>query len=84
MILSQFRSLFTESITLFEDTRVVWKFPNGYGASLVRSATRTEVAVLYGVSICYDSPITSDIIPVFSFEEVEVILEKIQLLEGDK
>lgn len=70
-------------------------FPNGYGISVVRFMTiagiygsytdnenEWEVAVLkrnYG--ICYDTPITDDVIGHLSDEEVTEVMQKIQQLD---
>ena len=62
-------------------------FDNGYGASVVRHAYSYggriglyELAVLKDGSICYDTPITSDVIGYLRPEDVTDVMEKIQKL----
>ena len=68
--------------------RTLLFFKNGYGISVVQIAyTRTwEVAVLKGVDsgwdICYNTPITSDVIVCVDPVEVENIMIQIQELEN--
>ena len=68
--------------------RTLLFFKNGYGISVVQIAyTRTwEVAVLKGVDsgwdICYNTPITSDVIVCADHVEVENIMIQIQELEN--
>lgn len=64
-------------------------FPNGYGASIVKyglpfsvRSDEWELAVIERCSsgdwhLCYDTPITDDVIPDLTGEEVCEILEKI-------
>jgi hypothetical protein len=84
MMLSKFRNLFAENVVLAEEFRVTWEFPNGYGANLIHTHTGVEVVVSHGVRVCYDSPVATGEILVSTLDEVEVILEKIQLIEEDK
>ena len=64
-----------------------YAFSNGYGASVV-SNQRTyggseglwELAVLKGENICYDTPITDDVLGWLTEEEVESTLDKIEAL----
>ena len=63
-------------------------FPNGYGISVVRNVlSRTtvdtwEIAILKGTEsdydLCYDTPITNDVIGYCSEEEVSNIMKQIQ------
>ena len=68
--------------------RAILFFKNGYGISVVQTAyTRTwEVAVLKGNDkvwdICYNTPITSDVIVCADPVEVENIMIQIQELEN--
>ena len=71
-------------------------FPNGYGVSVIQFTTPYgsgsygaeeglyELAVLKGVeedwNICYDTPITDDVLGYQSEEEVEVLLCEIENL----
>ena len=62
-------------------------FDNGYGVSVVRTpfsyGGKTglyELAVLKDGSICYDTPITSDVIGYLRPEDVTDVMEKIQKL----
>jgi hypothetical protein len=71
-------------------------FPNGYGVSVVQFTTPFgsgsygaqeglyELAVLKGVEedwkICYDTPITDDVLGYQSVEEIEIVLCKVENL----
>lgn len=71
-------------------------FPNGYGVSVIRFTTPFgsgsygaeeglyEVAILKGLEedweICYDTPITDDVLGHISEEEVEVLLYEVENL----
>lgn len=63
------------------------QFPNGYGYSVVRGRYtyggqdgKYELAVLKGDSICYDTPITSDVIGYLDSIEVTKLLQDIEAL----
>lgn len=67
-------------------------FDNGYGVSVVQSPYSYggceglyELAVLKGNkdswNLCYDTPITSDVIGYLSADEVKIITAKIKELE---
>ena len=66
----------------------VYSFPNGYGASVVcndmsygNKMGLFEVAVLDSDGrICYDSPITSDVLGFLDFCDVADVLNKIKAL----
>jgi len=65
-------------------------FPNGFGASVVRhSFTRGnrlglfEVAVLRGQDICYDTPLTQDVIGHQSWDQVCAVLDEIKALSEE-
>ena len=66
----------------------VYKFPNGYGASVIRhkgsygySKGLWELAVLNGEgSLCYDTPITSDVLGHLNDFEVNDLLTAIRNL----
>lgn len=65
----------------------VFKFANGYGASVVRHSFsygheegKFELAVLKGDSLCYDTPVTSDVIGWLSVDDVREILAQIASL----
>lgn len=67
--------------------RKVYKFDNGYGASVVCNSGSYggkdglfEVAVLKGDAICYDTDITGDVIGWCGFAEVAEILERVKNL----
>ena len=73
-----------------------WKyvFKNGYGASVIDDGYRTEnkpyeVAVLEKIDknkygLCYDTPITDDVLGCLTDEEVCETLEKIKELSGEE
>ena len=63
-------------------------FPNGYGASIVRGPFTYggpnglyEIAVLKGESICYNTPVTSDVLGHLSESDVEEVLRQIEALK---
>lgn len=72
--------------------RKIYKFPNGYGASVIKlkgfygyEKNLWEIAVIeffgdYIWHLCYDTPITDDVIGNLKWEEVEEYLEKIKNL----
>ena len=67
--------------------RKVYKFDNGYGASVVCNFGSYgakdglfEVAVLKGDDICYDTNITNDVIGWCDFGKVAEILERVKNL----
>lgn len=62
-------------------------FDNGYGASIIRhrfsyggSQGLYELAVLKGDSLCYDTPITDDVLGHLTKEEVNTLLAQIEAL----
>ena len=69
----------------------IYKFPNGYGASVVRNKLSYgskkglwELAIITfndcSWSLCYDTPITDDVIGNLVWDKVEEYLEKIKNL----
>ena len=68
--------------------QLVYKFDNGYGASVVKhdfsyggENGQYEVAVLDNEgALCYDTPITSDVIGYLTMSEVDKILVNISHL----
>jgi hypothetical protein len=74
----------------------IYEFENGYGASIVRFKIRYgslgsygsytsneqewELAVLYQGHLCYDTPITDDVMGHLLEDDVEKILEQIKNL----
>ena len=65
-------------------------FPNGYGASVVIGPYTYggrdglyEMAVFKGENICYDTPITSDVLGYLTTEEVENYLSRIEELTDE-
>lgn len=65
----------------------VARFPNGYGASVIRGGpfyTRGgtyEIGVLRGESLCYDSGLTEDVFGYLSEEEANKVLADIEALQ---
>ena len=64
-----------------------YKFPNGYGASVLRSSYSFggdrglfELAVLKDGDICYSTPITNDVIGYLTADEVTEYLQQIEKL----
>jgi len=70
------------------DYQKVYKFDNGYGASVVcglgtygGNSGLFEVAVLdRDGNICYDTPITGDVLGFLDFQGVAEVLNKIKAL----
>lgn len=67
-------------------------FPNGYGISVVRfpgsygaNEGLYELAVLQGLEedweICYDTPITDDVMGYLTIEDVETVLTQVKELK---
>lgn len=64
-----------------------YEFKNGYGASVLRSSYSFggdrglfELAVLKGGDICYNTPITNDVIGYLTADEVTEYLQQIEKL----
>jgi hypothetical protein len=69
------------------DYQKIYSFDNGYGASVVCNFGTYgakdglfEVAVLKNGEMCYDTPITSDVVGWLDFAGVADILNKIKAL----
>ena len=70
-------------------TQRVYKFPNGYGASVIRhkgsygfAKGLWELAVLDSSgTLCYDTPVSNDVIGYLSDEEVILKLNEIKGLQ---
>jgi len=67
--------------------QLLYEFKNGYGASVIKSPFSFgsskglwELAVLHNDAICYDTPITSDVVGHLSDDEVDELLDKIEAL----
>lgn len=76
-----------KSKPLFDGERILFEFENGYGASMIRHSGsyggnqgKWEIAVLRDGAICYDTPITDDVIGHLDDPEADAILEKIAAL----
>ena len=73
-----------------DGTQWKFKFDNGYGASVITGgiaycddAHPYELAVLHHDELCYDTPITDDVIGYLTSDEVFDLLDKIEQLESD-
>lgn len=58
-------------------------FDNNYGISVVHDCIlkrKYEIAVLHNNSICYDTPITSDVLKGLTGKEVTKLMKQIQQL----
>ncbi|MBM37959.1 MAG: hypothetical protein CMO97_02685 [Woeseia sp.] len=67
--------------------QLIYSFANGYGASVINSdtsygtANQWEIAVLDNQGdLCYDTPITEDVLGHLSFGDVEKTLVRISRL----
>ena len=76
--------------SLSGNKRAILFFKNGYGISVLWMPHDThshEVAVLKGVDsewdICYDTPVTSDVIGCGNTAEIDEVMRKIQELDDD-
>ena len=78
--------------SLYEERKgarqALMEFDNGYSVSVVcgscfysNGIDTYEVAVMLDGSICYDTPITSNVIPYLSAEEVTEVMCEIQNLQ---
>ena len=72
---------------LLDGIQKLYKFPNGYGASVIRhkgsygySKGLWELAVLFEDELCYDTPITDDVLGYLRWEDVENYLKEIKEL----
>jgi len=71
-------------------TQRIYRFPNGYGASVIRHENSYggrkglyELAVLdSNDEICYDTPVTSNVIGWLTISQVDSLLEDISRLEN--
>ena len=75
-------------------TQTIYKFPNGYGASVICGGLYTygdderpyELAVIKfrpsgdGFYLCYDTPITDDVVGYLTEDGVSALLAEIELL----
>lgn len=75
----------------FGGHQIVWRFPNGYGASVIRHtySRGLELAVLYwydetdphtAFDLTYSTPITDDVLGHLAPEDISPILERIAAL----
>mgnify|MGYP006299903673 CR=1 FL=1 len=81
---------------LIDGTQIVYKFPNGYGASVISgnytytdAESPFELAVLRfdkkgGWDIVYDTPVTEDTVGYLDLDGVYDVLSEIYLLKKDK
>ena len=70
------------------DYHKYYEFENGYGASVIQNQYSYggdkglyEIAVLKGDDICFDTPITSDVVGHCTLEKVADILNQIKNLQ---
>tara|TARA_E500000318_G_C3484059_1_gene181617 strand:+ start:213 stop:470 length:258 start_codon:yes stop_codon:yes gene_type:complete len=69
--------------------RATIHFANGYGASVITGGISYtnekqpyEIAILKGDELCYDTPLTSDVIGWQTEKEADGVLNKIELLNS--
>ena len=84
---SPFRKFLKETNYVHGGVQHVYKFPNGYGASIVKhdgsyggKSGLWELAVLEGEELCYTSGITEDVVGHLTWENVEEFLLEIKQL----
>lgn len=80
---------FSECIEKKDGTQWIFEFENGYGASVITGgiayggkAGFFELAVLRGNELCYDTPITDDVVGWLTSDEVNQLLDNIEHLQG--
>ena len=83
-----FQDLRFKPQSFLKGVQAILFFPNGYGISVIRNVlSRTtvntwEIAILKGTesnyNLCYDTPITDDVIGYCSEEDVSNIMKQIQ------
>jgi len=84
----RFGDFITNENNIFGGVQIVFNFNNGYGASLINhgGSYGNEIAVLSvgedgTTSLCYDTPITDDVLGYLNNEEVIENLESIKNLK---
>jgi len=81
-----FRDLEHEDKTYSLGTQARMDFKNGYGVSVTTGPTaycdegEYELAVFKGGDLCYDTPITDDVIGWLTPRQITVIMKKVQTL----
>jgi len=77
-----------ETKKVMDGVQKLYSFPNGYGASVIKhkgsyggAQGLWELAVLKGEELCYNTPITDDVLGHLTTGEVNAILDKISDLE---
>ena len=83
-----FQDLIFKPQSFLKGIQAILFFPNGYGIAVVRNACSLttantwEIAILKGTEsyydLCYDTPITDDVIGYCSEEKVSNIMKQIQ------
>lgn len=78
--------LYTHNQSIYSE-QWKFKFDNGYGASVItggiaycNEAQPYELAVLKHGELCYDTPITDDVIGYLTSDEVYELLDRIEQL----
>ena len=56
------------------------EFSNGYTASVAKYAGEYQVAVLFNGKICYDTPVTNDVVRCGTIQEVTKVLIEVSAL----
>ena len=76
-----------ETKKVMDGVQKLYSFPNGYGASVIKhkgsyggAQGLWELAVLKGEELCYNTPITDDVLGRLNDPEVDNILLKISKL----
>jgi hypothetical protein len=61
-------------------------FPNGYGLSIINGpfaycdSNTFEVAITRDGSLCYDTPITDDVLGYQTLEDIEALMKKVEMI----
>lgn len=70
--------------------RAKMNFANGYGISVVKGPftysdkSTYEVAILKNGSLCYDTPITNDVLEYQTLGEIDEIMKELQTYKKDQ
>ena len=77
-----------ETKKIMDGVQKLYSFPNGYGASVIKHKGSYgadkglwELAVLFNDELCYNTPITDDVLGRLNDPEVDNILRQIADLE---
>ena len=82
--------LFEKHKKYYFNSHAVHQFPNGYGVSVIDGYCAYcdngtyEVAILKNGEICYDTPLTNDVLTYQTPEQIDEILKEVESYEKDQ